>query len=77
MTSNIARMVVQSLQKPKRLQSRREGLSKQEDEVLTLLAQGYLGHEIADLLGINTSAVSASVRRMYEKLHVLARFSAV
>jgi DNA-binding NarL/FixJ family response regulator len=73
MTSNIARKVAQSLKQSQSSRAAQEELSKRENEVITLLAQGYLGQEIADLLGINIPTVSLSVRRVYEKLHARSR----
>lgn len=77
MSSNIARKVVQSLQQAKPTLSPAEELSKRENEVLALLAQGYLYKEIADLIGISMPTVSTYIRRIYEKLHVHSRAQAV
>lgn len=76
MSSNIARMVVQSLANPKTRWTDGE-LSKRENEVLAMLAQGYLYKEIADTLGIGGKTVETYVRRIYEKLHVHSRAQAV
>ena len=77
MTSNIARKVVQSFrQKPPGLPADGE-LSPREQEVLDLLAQGYLYKEIADRLNITGPTVNTYVRRMYDKLHVRSRAQAV
>ncbi len=75
MSSNIARKVVQHLQQPKMKPA--EELSKRENEVLALLAQGYLYKEIADALGIRLDTVNTYIRRIYEKLHVHSRAQAV
>jgi len=79
MSSNIARKVVQSLQQPKAPSPSKatEELSKRENEVLALLAQGYLYKEIADTLGIGHETVNTYIRRIYEKLHVHSRSQAV
>jgi DNA-binding NarL/FixJ family response regulator len=77
MSSNIARKVVQSLQQPKSAPRPSEELSKRENEVLALLAQGYLYKEIADTLGIGLETVNTYIRRIYEKLHVHSRAQAV
>ena len=74
MSSNIARKVVQSLQHPP-VQTKTEGLSPRENEVLALLAQGYLYKEIADSIGISMPTVNTYIRRIYEKLHVHSRAS--
>ena len=77
MTSNIARKVVQSFrQSPTGLPTDGE-LSPREQEVLDLLARGYLYKEIADRLNITGPTVNTYVRRMYEKLHVRSRAQAV
>jgi len=77
MSSNIARKVVQLLQQPKRDLLPAEELSKRENEVLALLAQGYLYKEIADTLGISIQTVNTYIRRIYEKLQVHSRSQAV
>jgi DNA-binding NarL/FixJ family response regulator len=75
MSSNIARKVVQSLAKPKMKPA--DELSKRENEVLALLAQGYLYKEIADTIGVSLPTVNTYIRRIYEKLHVHSRAQAV
>lgn len=77
MTSNIARKVVQSFRQPGTAAPEAEGLSPREQEVLDLLARGYLYKEIAELLNISVPTVNTYVRRMYEKLHVRSRAQAV
>lgn len=77
MSSNIARKVVQSLYQPKPKLKPSDELSKRENEVLVLLAQGYLYKEIADTLGIGRETVNTYIRRIYEKLHVHSRSQAV
>jgi DNA-binding NarL/FixJ family response regulator len=77
MSSNIARKVVQNLQQPKLKAKPAPELSKRENEVLVLLAQGYLYKEIAESLGIGLDTVNTYIRRIYEKLHVHSRSQAV
>jgi len=77
MSSNIARKVVQNLQLPRPKLLPTDELSKRENEVLALLAQGYLYKEIADTLGIGLETVNTYIRRIYEKLHVHSRAQAV
>jgi DNA-binding NarL/FixJ family response regulator len=79
MTSNIARKVVQSFRQNPGSGSGAagEGLSPREQEVLDLLARGYLYKEIAERLNISVPTVNTYVRRMYEKLHVRSRAQAV
>jgi len=77
MTSNIARKVVQSFRQTSATAESGEDLSPREQEVLDLLARGYLYKEIADRLNISVPTVNTYVRRMYEKLHVRSRAQAV
>ena len=77
MTSNIARKVVQSFRQTSASQPASEDLSPREQEVLELLARGYLYKEIAERLNISVPTVNTYVRRMYEKLHVRSRAQAV
>ena len=76
MTSNIARKVVQSFKGTAALSGQDE-LSPREQEVLDLLARGYLYKEIAERLNISVPTVNTYVRRMYEKLQVRSRAQAV
>lgn len=75
MTSNIARMVVQALHQTKPKAT--DQLSKRQNELLSLLAQGYLYKEIADAMGLSLPTVNSYIRRIYEKLHVQSRGQAV
>ena len=78
MTSNIARKVVQSFgQSRPGTSAAGEDLSPREQEVLDLLARGYLYKEIAERLNISVPTVNTYVRRVYEKLHVRSRAQAV
>jgi DNA-binding NarL/FixJ family response regulator len=77
MSTNIARKVVQFLQQPASAAETNEGLSYRENEVLALLARGYMYKEISDSIGISLATVSTYIRRIYEKLHVRSRAQAV
>ena len=77
MTSNIARKVVQSFGQSHASSTAGDDLSPREQEVLDLLARGYLYKEIAERLNISVPTVNTYVRRMYEKLHVRSRAQAV
>jgi DNA-binding NarL/FixJ family response regulator len=77
MTSNIARKVVQSFQKPRPSRGEMENLSPREQEVLDFLSRGFLYKEIADALNLSVPTVSTYIRRIYEKLHVRSRGQAV
>ena len=77
MTSNIARKVVQSFRQNPIGSCEDMDLSSREQEVLDLLARGYLYKEIAERLNITGPTVNTYVRRIYEKLHVRSRGQAV
>ena len=86
MTTHIARLVVQSFQKPVADPSQPAGggtggelsdLSEREQQVLDLLAQGLIYKEIADKLNIGYETVHTYIRRIYEKLQVRTRTEAV
>ena len=77
MTTNIARKVVKAFHHAAALQPTVAELSARENEVLQLLAQGYLYKEIADTLNVAVPTVNTYIRRIYEKLHVRSRTEAV
>jgi DNA-binding NarL/FixJ family response regulator len=77
MTSNIARKVVQCFRQTSARTPQDDELSPREQEVLELLARGYLYKEIAERLNISVPTVNTYIRRMYEKLHVRSRAQAV
>ena len=77
MSMQIARKVVSHFQQIKMPQSDMEKLTKREQEILALLAKGYLYKEIADQLGVSLSTVRAHLHTVYEKLHVQSRTEAV
>ena len=78
MSSNIARKVVQSFQRPSASSITADAkLSPREREVLDKLAAGFLYKEIADGMGLSLPTVNTYVRRIYEKLHVHSRSQAV
>jgi DNA-binding NarL/FixJ family response regulator len=77
MSMQIARKVVNHFQQIKQPASEVERLTKREQEILSLLAKGYLYKEIADQLGITLSTVRAHLHTIYEKLHVQSRTQAV
>lgn len=77
MTTNIARQVVKAFHQISPPQPAVAELSTRENEVLQLLAQGYLYKEIADALNVAVPTVNTYIRRIYEKLHVRSRTEAV
>lgn len=78
MSSGIARKVVQCFRKkpPAAPDNELAQLSKREEQVLDLLAQGYLYKEISADLGLSSHTVDTYLRRIYEKLHVHSRAQA-
>ena len=77
MSMAIARKVVNHFQQIKQPSSEVDRLSKREQEILGLLAKGYLYKEIADQLGITPGTVRVHLHTIYEKLHVQSRTQAV
>jgi DNA-binding NarL/FixJ family response regulator len=77
MTTNIARKVVKAFHQASQPQAVVAELSTRENEVLQLLAQGFLYKEIADTLNVAVPTVNTYIRRIYEKLHVRSRTEAV
>lgn len=52
-------------------------LSPREQEVLRWVAQGKSNSVIADIIGVSANTVDTHMRRIYQKLHVSDRVSAV
>ena len=77
MSMQVARKVVSHFQQIKQPASEVEQLSGREQEILALLARGYLYKEIADQLAISPSTVRAHLHTIYGKLHVQSRTQAV
>jgi DNA-binding NarL/FixJ family response regulator len=81
MTTHIARLVVQSFQRPAASApaagSDLSELSDREAQVLELLSQGLIYKEIADKLAISYETVHTYIRRIYEKLQVRTRTEAI
>jgi DNA-binding NarL/FixJ family response regulator len=76
MTGEIARMLVETFQKPLPRQPE-GGLSPREMEILLLVARGLANKEIAARLNISFDTVRNHLRHTYEKLHVRCRAEAV
>jgi DNA-binding NarL/FixJ family response regulator len=77
MSSEIARIVVESFQRPVNNSNPASGLTSREEEILSLLAKGYLYKEIADKANISIDTVRSHIRHIYEKLQVKTRTEAV
>jgi DNA-binding NarL/FixJ family response regulator len=77
MSSQIARKVVASFQRPRQTMSMDAQLSEREQQVLECLAKGLLYKQIAAQMGISFGTVRTYLQRIYEKLHVHSRTEAV
>jgi len=77
MSSPIARQVVAAFQTPGKQNDSFNQLSTREQEILTLLNQGFLYKEVADRLGIAIGTVRTHISRIYDKLHVRSRAEAM
>lgn len=77
MTGEIARMVVETFQKPATETSVLAELSSREIEILDLVANGLTNKEIGPKLNISYDTVRAHLRRIFDKLHVRCRTEAV
>lgn len=78
MTSEIARLVVQSFQASSSSSGLHEqGLTPRELEILALLSDGSTNKEIAVRLGISSETVRTHLDHIYQKLHVQGRTEAV
>lgn len=76
MSVQIARQVVDYFHQIPTAESEVEKLTKREQEVLELLAKGFLYKEISDNLGIGLPTVKSHLKQIYEKLHVQTRTEA-
>jgi len=77
MSMQIARKVVDHFRRVEPPASDLEKLTLREQEVLALLAKGFLYKEISDQLGISFHTFRNHQRAIYEKLHVHSRTEAV
>jgi DNA-binding NarL/FixJ family response regulator len=76
MTAQVARQVVEHFHRIQKPASDVEKLTAREQEILALLARGYLYKEIGERLNISMSTVSTHLVHIYEKLHVQSRTEA-
>jgi len=77
MTSEVARKVVQSFRRASPTADATARLTPREEEILRLLAQGFVAKEIASQLGISYFTAQTHLKKIYEKLHVHSRTEAV
>jgi len=76
MSLQIARKVINYFHQANKAASEVGQLTSREQEILRLLAKGYMYKEIADHLGLSMSTVRTHVSAVYEKLHVHSRTEA-
>jgi DNA-binding NarL/FixJ family response regulator len=76
MNSHIARLVVQSFHRRGASPRPADNLTPREEEVLRLVAQGFINKEIADQLGVSIETVRQHLKNSYAKLHVRTRTEA-
>lgn len=76
MSLQIARKVINHFHAPRRQDSGIGHLTNREQEILRLLAKGYMYKEIADHLGISMSTIRTHITAVYQKLHVHSRTEA-
>jgi DNA-binding NarL/FixJ family response regulator len=76
MSGEIARKVLGTFREPAPAPAEEQNLSRREQEVLELLAQGCSNKEIADKLSISIETVTWHLRHIYSKLHVRSRTQA-
>lgn len=77
MSGSVARQVVRFFHRKEIARRETENLSPRENEILALLADGYLYKEIAAQLGIGLETVRTHIHHIYDKLHVRTRTEAV
>ncbi len=77
MSTHIARKVIQSFSHQNYMAEESNLLTRKEKEVLELLSKGFLYKEIGDKLHISLNTVKQHIHKLYEKLHVSNRTSAI
>jgi DNA-binding NarL/FixJ family response regulator len=77
MSSQIARRVVEAFQRPSPSDQTGSNLTPREQEIVHLLAKGFLYKEIAGQLSLSVETVRTHLHRIYDKLHVHTRTEAV
>ena len=77
MSAAIARQVVDAFHEKSAAENELAELSTREQEIVNLLARGFLYKEIAEQLGISLGTVRTYIGRVYEKLHVRSRAEAM
>ena len=75
MSTPIARKVINHFKEAK--EPGHESLTNKENEILNLLAKGFLYKEIAAKLSISVGTVTQHIHNIYEKLHVTNKTEAI
>jgi DNA-binding NarL/FixJ family response regulator len=76
MTSQIARLVIESFRKKAHTRDESLRLSFREEQILQLLSQGYSNKMIADKLLLSIDTVCTHLKHVFTKLHVSSRTEA-
>lgn len=76
MSMQVACRIVDYFQQRQQRSSDLDELTRREQEILALLAKGFLYKEISSHLDISMSTVRTHLRSIYEKLHVDSRTEA-
>ena len=77
MSTDIARRVVKSFNKPKKIPVGYDQLSSREKDILELLKKGYQYKEIASMLYISKETVKKHIHHIYTKLQVQNRLEII
>lgn len=77
MSSEIARRVVQAMQRRSTASAESSLLTERENEILEYLSRGYIYKEIASALSISRDTVKKHIHNIYEKLQVQNRTEAL
>lgn len=77
MSSHIACKVVEHFHAPATNDHEKNNISSREQQVLDLLASGFIYKEIGDQLGISMETVRSHVKNICQKMHVRNRVEAV
>ncbi len=77
MSAIIAQKVVSSFHQPVDELKELQKLSKREEQILDLIAKGFLNKEVKDKLNISENTVKATIYNIYKKLQVYNRVEAV
>ncbi|SPE53188.1 Two component transcriptional regulator, LuxR family [Verrucomicrobia bacterium] len=77
MTSQIARLVIESFRQKPKIKDESSELSLREEQILQLISQGYSNKMIADKLQVSIDTVCSHLKHVFVKLHVSSRTEAV